>query len=355
MNREYYEEYGGTLSDVDIQKERKRGKIFIEPFDILQLQPSGYNLTPTRFFYSTKMKRFLNIIEEEEEVYVMIDKNDTVLVLTRESVAISEALTGAFYSKVKVVSDGFGHVSTTLDPGWDGKLLISLNNPTNKKIKFSIEKNVYGKIIYNSFVTLEITYLTNKSSNHSDNPPARLDILNNAIEKNISILKKNKIIVLKELVEQLKKQEKSIQDLVLDELDENEKIRWNQITTIEDDEEYSHEKESFLENKKKKYLRRIKEQYSKNAEKQIEIINELIRTKQQYLPIRRKIGQFMYKKRYKIIMIIIFIILCAAYGILKSQGKDGTKENDVIAIVIMVMIGYLINPLINLIFKKVEE
>ena len=136
------------------------------------MQPSGYNLTPTRFFYSTKKKRFLDIIEEEEEVYVMIDKNDTVLVLTRESVAISESLTGAFYSKVKVVSDGFGHVSTTLDPGWDGKLLISLNNPTNKKIKFSIEKNVYGKIIYNSFVTLEITYLTSKSSNHSDNPPA---------------------------------------------------------------------------------------------------------------------------------------------------------------------------------------
>ena len=48
MSREYYEEYGGTLSDVDIQKERKRGKIFIEPFDILQLQPSGYNLTPTK-------------------------------------------------------------------------------------------------------------------------------------------------------------------------------------------------------------------------------------------------------------------------------------------------------------------
>ena len=62
MSREYYEEYGGTLSDVDIQKERKRGKIFIEPFDILQLQPSGYNLTPTRFFYSTKKKRFLDII-----------------------------------------------------------------------------------------------------------------------------------------------------------------------------------------------------------------------------------------------------------------------------------------------------
>lgn len=169
------------------------------------------------------------------------------------------------------------------------------------------------------------------------------------------MLKKNKIIVLKELVEQLKKQEKSIQDLVLDELDENEKIRWNQITTIEDDEEYSHEKESFLENKKKKYLRRIKEQYSKNAEKQIEIINELIRTKQQYLPIRRKIGQFMYEKRYKIIMIIIFIILCVAYSILKNYGKDGTKENDVIALAIMVMIGYLMNPLVNLIFKKVEE
>lgn len=63
----------------------------------------------------------------------------------------------------------------------------------------------------------------------------------------------------------------------------------------------------------------------------------------------------MYEKRYKIIMIIIFIILCVAYSILKNYGKDGTKENDVIALAIMVMIGYLMNPLVNLIFKKVEE
>lgn len=54
-------------------------------------------------------------------------------------------------------------------------------------------------------------------------------------------------------------------------------------------------------------------------------------------------------------MIIIFIILCVAYSILKNYGKDGTKENDVIALAIMVMIGYLMNPLVNLIFKKVEE
>ena len=355
MNREYYEEHGGTLSDVDIQKERKRGQIFIEPFDILQLQPSGYNLTPTKFFYSTKKKRFLEIVENDEEVYVMIDKNDTVLVLTRESVAISESLTGAFYSKVKIVSDGFGHVSTTLDPEWDGKLLISLNNPTNKKIKFSIEKNVYGKTVYNSFVTLEISYLTSRSSNHSDNPPARLDILNNAVERNISMLKKNKIVILRQLIEELKKQEKSIQDLILDELDENEKVKWKQISTITDDNEYLQEKEKFLYDKKVKYLRRIQTQYYENAEKQIEIINKLIRTKQQYLPIRRKIWKFIYEKRHNIIAAVIFIVLCIIHSVLNNYGKADTKANDIVIGAAIMIVGYLISPIFNYIFQKVGD
>lgn len=346
MNTNYYGGFGGVLSDGDIQNERKNGGIFIAPFDKLQLQPSGYNLTPTRFFYSTKKKRFLDIIEDDEEVYVMIDKNDTVLVLTRESVAISEVLTGAFYSKVKVVSVGFGHVSTTLDPGWDGKLLISLNNPTNKKIKFSIEKNVYGKIVYNSFVTLEFSYLTSRTLNHSDNPPGRLDILNEAVEKNISLLKKNKIQVLKSLVEQLKKQEKSIQDLVLEELDERERNEWNEIGRTEDETQYLQQSENFLKEKRRKYLRAVRQRYCDNAENQIEIINKLIWAKQEYLPIRRKILTFIYEKRKNIITFIFFVVLCVIYNVLKSQVKEGIGTS-----IIMGIIAYLLNPILDRVFN----
>ena len=160
----------------------------------------------------------------------MIDKNDTVLVRTRETIVVSPRLSGAFYSKVKVVSQGFGHVSTTLDPEWEGQLLISLNNPTNKKIKFSIEKNVYGNNVYNSFVTVEFSFLRTPATMQADNMAGRLDILDETIEKNVSIFKRKEIEKFRELVEKLHEcDEKKINEMVLDELDENEQAEWKDV------------------------------------------------------------------------------------------------------------------------------
>ena len=93
--------YNGILSDKSIERAINEGDIFIAPFDRKQLQPAGYNLTPTCFVYSTKRKCLLNVIKSNDETYVMIDKNDTVLIKTRESIAISSVLAGNFFSKVK--------------------------------------------------------------------------------------------------------------------------------------------------------------------------------------------------------------------------------------------------------------
>ncbi len=258
MGNESFYYNGGVLSDVDIQREMKSGNIFIAPFIQAQLQPSGYNLTPTKFFYSTKKKQFLPIIKNEEETYVMIDRNDTVLVRTRESIAIAPTLTGAFYSKVKVVSEGFGHVSTTLDPNWEGQLLISLNNPTNRRLKFSIEKEVYGKKICNSFVTLEFMYLNHAAIYPSDNPPGRLDILDNTLKRNVSIFKQKGIADLENIIFQLHEQEtKTIEYFILQQLNEEEEKEWEQISIIRDEQTYNSRKNEFIRAKKEKYLRAI--------------------------------------------------------------------------------------------------
>lgn len=49
-NNRFYAE-GSTLSNIDIEQAIESGDIFITPYNRLQLQPSGYNLTPTRFFF----------------------------------------------------------------------------------------------------------------------------------------------------------------------------------------------------------------------------------------------------------------------------------------------------------------
>ena len=91
-----------------------------------------------------------------------------------------------------------------------------MNNPTNRKLKFSIEKKVYGKTIYNSFVTVEFMGLDSIPLKRSDNPPGRLDILESTVEKNISTFKRKEVDELRQLLGALHKcEERTLESLLL--------------------------------------------------------------------------------------------------------------------------------------------
>ncbi len=166
----------GMLSNEDFKRFLDK-EIVITPYTESNLTPSGYNITATEFILSVNKKRLLNIERTSRETYCIIEPNDTVLILTREAIWVSDNIAGSFHSKVKLVSKGFGHISTTLDPSWMGPLLISLNNPTNKKIKFLISYKKNEETKYESFVTLSLFKLISKNTIKHDNPPSRFDIL----------------------------------------------------------------------------------------------------------------------------------------------------------------------------------
>ncbi|USK58116.1 dCTP deaminase domain-containing protein [Peribacillus asahii] len=189
----YLQNSSGMLSDFDIQKLISKNEIVITNYDKKNLTPLGYNLTPTEFILSVKNQLLVQIHNEELEKYCYIEPNDTVLIMTRESVAVSKNLAGTFHAKVGIVSLGFGHISTTLDPLWRGPLLISLNNPTNKRLKFTLAKikKVQGKnpddidytYLHKSFVTLMFHKLISPAIVGHDNQPARFDQLKTIVEK----------------------------------------------------------------------------------------------------------------------------------------------------------------------------
>jgi deoxycytidine triphosphate deaminase len=174
----------GFLSDVDIRNLLNKD-IVICDFDEENLTDIGYNLTPTDFVFSINNGLLLEIHHNETEKYCYIEPHDTVLIITRESVWVSEKISGTFHSKVKLVSAGFGHVSTTLDPFWEGPLVISINNPTNKKLKFLIEQDRKdgGGYRHCSFVTLIFYKMVSSAEKTHDNKSCRLDILKNIVEK----------------------------------------------------------------------------------------------------------------------------------------------------------------------------
>ena len=173
----------GFMSNVDIETALDID-IVICDYDKQNLTDIGYNLTATDFIFSINKGLLVPIINHTDEKYCYVNPHDTVLILTREAIWVSENISGTFHSKVRIVSQGFGHIGTTLDAFWEGPLLIALNNPTNKKLKFIIGKyGEDGKIKYSSFVTLVFYRMASPTTMGHDNPPCRLDILKSLVSK----------------------------------------------------------------------------------------------------------------------------------------------------------------------------
>lgn len=80
---------------------------------------------------------------------------------------------GTIHSRVSLVSQGFGHISTTVDPTWKGPLLIALNNPSSEKKRLILEDA--GKT--QAFATLILYHLNSTSTTKLSVSPNRIDIL----------------------------------------------------------------------------------------------------------------------------------------------------------------------------------
>ncbi|MEH2396380.1 deoxycytidine deaminase [Nostoc sp. UHCC 0926] len=120
------------LSDTDIKQQIEDRKnnptegIYIDPFEEKYLTPVGYDFRVGLKGFSWKNKREIDIEKERE---IEIEPNDTVVIETLESVSLSKEVGATIHAMVsKAVLYGLSHISTTIDPGWTGKLLISVSN-----------------------------------------------------------------------------------------------------------------------------------------------------------------------------------------------------------------------------------
>jgi len=150
------------LTDVDIKRLLGRD-IVIEPFSKVSLTPIGYDFTVGEFAFSLES----GLIRPIDGYYRLPPKN-TVQILTSESLWVSSRIAGTFHSKVSLVSKGLSHISTTLDPGWYGPLLITLRN--NMENYFSLK-------IGDPFVTLIFSRVLTRTKSPHLRPAFRKDIL----------------------------------------------------------------------------------------------------------------------------------------------------------------------------------
>ena len=125
------------LSDVDIKTELGKG-IVLEPFEENCLTPVGYDLRVGAYGFSWKSRREVAI---DKKGQIRIEPNDTVLIETYESVGLSKQFGATIHSIVSIASaHGLAHISTTIDPGWAGKLLIQVHNRSSSVISLRFKE-----------------------------------------------------------------------------------------------------------------------------------------------------------------------------------------------------------------------
>lgn len=116
----------GQLGRLDILKEKKSGLI-IYPYESRYLKAASYDLTPTVVAMSSKIGMLETVYREKnykkDRYFILVHPKDTVLIISNEYLNVPENIAGYISSRVSKVVEGFGHISTTIDPNWTGALL----------------------------------------------------------------------------------------------------------------------------------------------------------------------------------------------------------------------------------------
>lgn len=183
----------GFMNDREIRKALDEEELVICPYQDKNLTPVGYNLTFSRFIISLHKKAFVRLHKEGNEWCFYLKPKETVLVLTMESIWVSKYIGGTFHSKVGLVTYSLGHISTTLDPGWQGQLLVPLNNPTGDKIRIVVAiQTPDQKMEYQTFITMVLFRSETPAIQTVDNETARIELLERIVE-DIHLSKKERL------------------------------------------------------------------------------------------------------------------------------------------------------------------
>jgi len=156
------------LSDVDIKREIGNN-ILIYPYKNKNLKGASYNLTPSQLAWDLKTKA---TIYDPSTKTIVIHPRRTALIETFETVWVSPKIAGTYHSRVSQVSQGAGHIGTTVDPNYIGPSLISVHNHNDTEpIQLVVGED--------SLVTLAFQYVhTDSSIEQHANYPGRIEILN---------------------------------------------------------------------------------------------------------------------------------------------------------------------------------
>lgn len=181
------------LSRLDIDMEIKKERLKIIPFVDSCAKAASYDITPSIIAMSVKAGMLEKVYREphynEDRYYILVHPKDTVLIVSNEYLVVPSDIAGYVSSRVSKLVDGFGHISTTIDPNWCGAALIALSNPSNQPLKVYVGGNKDGCGNQNQLATITFHYLNTaceKEDIDGIHMGMRLDLLEKVLYKNKS-------------------------------------------------------------------------------------------------------------------------------------------------------------------------
>ncbi|MEG4106266.1 dCTP deaminase domain-containing protein [Microcoleus sp. S13_C5] len=138
-----------VLSEWDIINELGRG-IFIYPFKGKEDSITGccLHLTASEYAYTfniaqpTQEPQRLLFTDQDDKKFIKIPSRKTAITWTNESVFLGNYLCGSLHSKVKLVSQGLGHIGTRVNPNYGGILAIALHNLSDNDILIEVGETI---------------------------------------------------------------------------------------------------------------------------------------------------------------------------------------------------------------------
>jgi len=131
----------GMLSDKDIKDQLALGAnadLCIDRIDDTSISPVGYDVRAGDTVFSLRKKKIFALEGGE----LQLVPGDTFFISTYESFALSNRIGGLTVSRVSPLLDGLQMTALTVDPTWNGKLLIVLTNSGEKPVPIKYKQKL---------------------------------------------------------------------------------------------------------------------------------------------------------------------------------------------------------------------
>lgn len=113
------------LSDVDIRAAVEQGRIKVDPYETSQIATIGYDLRVGDIAYIVNRRKKINI---KDEGGISLYPGDIANIYTLEDIELDRTVGGLIVSSTRVSFRGLSHISTMVDAGWSGNLILGIHS-----------------------------------------------------------------------------------------------------------------------------------------------------------------------------------------------------------------------------------